>query len=265
MHKVACYFGGLRDPSVRDQLVCGIYDKKLRARLLRQKHLTLEKIVEFCKAAKVVALQNRTLENAASSEANARRINRTLGTPERNTNRGRCGYCGKVHHPSDDEPLMPCVGKTSALCKRKNHFASCCKNASVHEVSTPHSDNAQQQQEANDSEEDSNILTVYIDSVSGQRDWIVNGFVADLPTRLKVDTGAKANISPYAHFRKLRIGNPILRPCNTVLMNYDGNITQHLEETTLPFRLEGRQESAPFFVVKKGRQALLGLKSSQQF
>lgn len=53
---------------VRDQLVSGIYDKKLRARLLREKNLTLETTVEFCKGAEVAALQNRTLENLLAAK-----------------------------------------------------------------------------------------------------------------------------------------------------------------------------------------------------
>lgn len=53
---------------VRDQLVWGIYDKKLRARLLREKNRTLETTVEFCKAAEVAALQNRTLENLLAAK-----------------------------------------------------------------------------------------------------------------------------------------------------------------------------------------------------
>lgn len=50
---------------VRDQIVCAIADKKLRARLLRKKDLTLESAVEFCKAAELAAAQNRSLESEA--------------------------------------------------------------------------------------------------------------------------------------------------------------------------------------------------------
>ncbi|KAH7953299.1 hypothetical protein HPB49_007004 [Dermacentor silvarum] len=147
------------------------------------------------------------LENAASCEANVHRINRRLGTPERNVNGGRCGYCGKVHQPR----RCPAWGKTCGLCTRKNHFASCCTNANVYEVSTPYSGAAQQQQAANDWEEGFAIFTVCIDSVSGQREWIVNGFLAGPPARLKEDKGAQVNIL-YAHFIKLCFGKLILRP-----------------------------------------------------
>lgn len=43
-----CNFGELKDSMVRDQIVCRIVDKKLRARLLQEKDLTLESAVEIC-------------------------------------------------------------------------------------------------------------------------------------------------------------------------------------------------------------------------
>lgn len=47
---------------IRDQIVYGILDKKLRARLLREVDLSLEKAVQICKAAEMAKHRDWTWE-----------------------------------------------------------------------------------------------------------------------------------------------------------------------------------------------------------
>ncbi|XP_070390989.1 uncharacterized protein [Dermacentor albipictus] len=53
-----CNFGELEPSMIRDQVVFGINDKKLRQRLLGEKDLSLQKAEQMCKAAEVSAQQN---------------------------------------------------------------------------------------------------------------------------------------------------------------------------------------------------------------
>lgn len=120
------------------------------------------------------------------------------------------------------------------------------------------------EQSLENSEDDFQILAIQIDQVSEKQDWIETGDLAGHPTNIKVDTGAQANVLPYSHFRKIgRVSD--LQPSKTVLTNYEGNPIQHFGTVTLPLRVQGKEERVPFFVVKKGRQVLLGLESCELF
>ncbi len=43
-----CEFGDLKDEMIKDRLVCGIENDKLRRSLLREEILTLQKAIELC-------------------------------------------------------------------------------------------------------------------------------------------------------------------------------------------------------------------------
>ena len=64
-----CEFGDLKDGLIRDITVCGIRDDIVRARLLRESELTLEKCVDICRAAEVSTAQMKELneENTVHS------------------------------------------------------------------------------------------------------------------------------------------------------------------------------------------------------
>ena len=58
-----CELGTLRDGLIRDRIVCGITDDKLRARLLRESDLTLEKAIDICQASEISLKQVKSLNN----------------------------------------------------------------------------------------------------------------------------------------------------------------------------------------------------------
>ncbi|GFO09725.1 polyprotein [Plakobranchus ocellatus] len=46
-----CKFGTLQDELIRDKIVCGIANEKIKERLLREDKLTLDKAIDICRAA----------------------------------------------------------------------------------------------------------------------------------------------------------------------------------------------------------------------
>ena len=53
-----CEFGTLCDSLIRDVIIIGILDNRLRERLLREHDLTLENTIEHCKAAEETKFYN---------------------------------------------------------------------------------------------------------------------------------------------------------------------------------------------------------------
>ncbi len=92
----SCEFGTLCDSLIRDRIVCGIIDDKLRARLLREGDLTLQKAIDICRANEVSLEQAKSLTNVTddvTSEVNALKTDqcsdRDRYNKNRNVDRGR--------------------------------------------------------------------------------------------------------------------------------------------------------------------------------
>ncbi|XP_049273285.1 uncharacterized protein LOC125759073 [Rhipicephalus sanguineus] len=80
--------------------------------------------------------------------------------------------------------------------------------------------------------------------------------------KFKVDTGSQANIIPYSVYRNLR-PMPPAKHRNTTLRSYDGTIIGHIGVISQEVVIGDRRQHLTFYVSKKGRQALLGLKASE--
>ena len=92
--------------SLRDKLVFGIRDSKLRERLLRE-NLSLEKTDEVCRSHETMVQQMRVVGDAGLSVADAGNVNavskkpkrgkRRRGRGSRNANKGgnSCEFCGR--------------------------------------------------------------------------------------------------------------------------------------------------------------------------
>ena len=59
---VPCAFGTLTDELIRDRLVIGSSDKSVKARLLREKDLDLNKAIQTCKASEAASMQLKKMQ-----------------------------------------------------------------------------------------------------------------------------------------------------------------------------------------------------------
>lgn len=128
-----------------------IYDQRLKERLLRELNLTLEKIVDMCRAAKTQIQakgeQNKTVHAIKKKTANTKHNNRyeRTSTQQQKANVGtfNCKKCSKSHLPRQ----CPAFSATCQACGKHNHFASVCRlenkdtqtkqkrNVTVHRIS----------------------------------------------------------------------------------------------------------------------------------
>ncbi|XP_077517721.1 uncharacterized protein LOC144128270 [Amblyomma americanum] len=101
-------------------------------------------------------------------------------------------------------------------------------------------------------------------SAADARDWEVATRISGREVRLKVDTGAQANLLPRGLFEALGTKQQP-EPARAVLRSYGGNEIVHMGKVCLPVRIGADTRLVEFFVVKKGRQAILGLQACEQF
>ncbi len=81
-------FADLTDSLIRDRIVCGIKDNNVRARLLREADLTLEKAIDTCRANEITSNQMKMLVeevdvNKISSVRNIKKRGKTLQSEQK--------------------------------------------------------------------------------------------------------------------------------------------------------------------------------------
>ena len=110
-----CEYGELTNSIVKDRIVEGISNDRTRARLLREKDLSLERCIEVCKAAEVADKHMKTLTDksrksdeidAISRGKNYRRethsgLTGNGGKDQKFNNRLNCSRCGRGNHSYD--------------------------------------------------------------------------------------------------------------------------------------------------------------------
>ena len=137
------------DEILRDRLVFGIRDTKVRESLLREKNLSLEKTDEICRAAEITRSQLQTMEQLqaeqpttihAFTNQNRKFIDRRSAAGRREESstepmqkgfqksnfrhtKRTCEKCGLRHEPK----ACPAFGKKCNQCGMSGHFARRCQ------------------------------------------------------------------------------------------------------------------------------------------
>ena len=134
----ACEFDTITPNEIlRDRLIFGIHDTKVRERLLRENNLTLAKTDEICRAAESMAEQMRIVGQSSSSATSVHALRQAVGQKKRvkkketsHTTKSEatkeCWNCGRQHGRESKE-LCPAFGKTCDCCGKSNHFAKKCR------------------------------------------------------------------------------------------------------------------------------------------
>ena len=72
-----CDFGAIKDSLIRDQIVVGINDPKLRERLLRETDLTLEKAFKLCRITEQSKEQSKIFISPTTQTGNIDAVKKT--------------------------------------------------------------------------------------------------------------------------------------------------------------------------------------------
>lgn len=119
------------DQLIRDVLVYGLLDKKLRAELLRKPDLTLNEATHASRmAAYIASMVSPVAQDINYASAAGRRLfdgpprQRGSPAPTRDGPR-RCPNCNFASHLFN---VCPALGKTCNFCRKLNHFSAACRS-----------------------------------------------------------------------------------------------------------------------------------------
>ena len=240
-------FGDLKDSLVRDRIICGIQDKRLREELLKIPDLDLQRCLSVCRAAELSKTRTKTLEedeavNSLKEQIKRDKVpvnrmrdnsrNKRRETPEQDAKDfsrkeiQRCKFCDGKHRAAKRN--CPAFGKSCSFCGRMNHFASqCFAETKVNLVESKSESEVDDYCLTLSSVDESEVISVHVASdqeYSKKLFATIN--VGNTPVKFQLDSGATCNLIPskflgtedkLAPTRKLltMYKNTIMKPLGT--------------------------------------------------
>ncbi|XP_046142800.1 uncharacterized protein K02A2.6-like [Osmia bicornis bicornis] len=255
-----CDFEQQEESLIRDRIVIAVNDEGLQQRLLRDPNLTVEKVIESCRAAEMSKIQQKSLkvENTKTKEVSVNVIKkqnyrqgqvRSKASQQKKKEDSQqsydCKKCGSHHKRAS----CPAFGKVCKKCGRVNHFAIGCLSTtsrprSVNEVATK-----------------SNQF--FVDSVNTElkkRVWIQQIKIGNNVISFKVDTGADCNIIPWSIFKSLEFSKqPHWIPTITTVVSYINDKCKSLGTAILHCSVDNKRFKVKFIIVDVESMPILGL------
>ena len=244
------------DEILRDRLVFGISDNKVRERLLRESNLTLAKADEICRAAESMILQMKVVEDRSDNTVNFVKSGKE---PPRRVDSGKpiyreCWSCGYRHEHKKE--LCPAFGKTCNKCNKRNHFAAKCRSKQkAGTIQALDEDGEEVYQTELGSLDDSQTVTVKLESGSY--------------LRFQADTGAQCNVITLTVYKRATKDYHLdnVRPSQQKITAYGGTIIPFCGTTLLRVqrgdyqckldcKLVDREDIRPIL----GRKACVGMR-----
>ncbi|KAK2704438.1 hypothetical protein QYM36_016737 [Artemia franciscana] len=244
-----CEFDTLEDQLVRDRLVFGVKNARIREWLLSEgATLTLARAIECSRAIETVQ-ETQALKLNEQAQIP---IKQEVEVVQRQKNSPACYFCGGPYSRSHK---CPAKGKQCSKCRKMNHFAKMCKSKVVHELET--------RSKVEDGRE------FMIESISTEEKVekpyaLIKLTENDSELAFKIDTGAEANILPLKDFNKLaRKAAPL--PTADVLTSYTGEQLKVLGTANLKVQYKNQTpQTHTFHVVCSDRAPILSPQSSER-
>ena len=270
-----CEYGELTDSIIKDRIVEGINNDSTRARLLREKSLSLERCIEVCKAAEVADEHMKTLTDQSGKD---KEIDALKGKhyPRKNDERPRkyngkqstCGRCGRGNHGYDK---CPAIGKECRKCHKKNHFMSQCRSRAKEpkDPRKPRIDSVETagKQDGDGDSNDDELDEFFVYSMETTADasdpWIVPLEVNNNIMAFKIDTGSDVNVLSYEEFRTLK-NKPKLKQSKTKLKAYNGGDVEVKGQCILSLKYKEKSVKALFIISPDNVKPILGRELSEK-
>lgn len=239
---------------VRDRLVVGINNAKVRTEMLRDPDLTLDKALALAKAWETSDREAADMSLALPANLHAKnefQVDKIRTTASLSTPRSKCSNCGYEHRTDN----CPASDKECNYCHKMGHFASVCrKKASKPAVSavsvTPDPDLSHDMTQTPPSKSIEVLKLYVITSSSGATAWHTNVQVGDRQFRFKIDSGAECNTLLLADYNRLS-RRPALQPSSAALRPYgESELIFPVGELVINVRYKGRWHKVKFFVVE---------------
>ena len=267
-----CEYGATLDHMLRDRLVCGIADKRVQDRYLRESKLTYQEALEMALAAETAEKDSQKLrasgddshaalvavthkEETVVQQVRPARSRLSKRSGQRGSPTGhkesQCQRCGGKHDPTK------CRFREydCHYCKKKGHLAAVCRKKQAEAAQT-----AQQAHrvEVAPSEQGREYNLYHVNDKGSTKSLIVDIKLNGQLTQMEVDTGASVSLLGEVHFKPLREKGATLRPSSAKLSTYTGETIQVLGIADVKVEYKGQTATLPLLVIPGAGPPLLG-------
>nr|XP_054765813.1 uncharacterized protein K02A2.6-like [Lytechinus pictus] len=251
-----CAFANLKDEMLRDQVVEGCHNPRIRERLLLESDLNLQKVLDFSRCIEDAQRDSKAIAKGHESDSEkmyelhrkktkeGRVEGRERKKTEQKTQKNSCRNCGSPSHAAFDERCKARESKCYS-CGKTGHWAKVCrKSRRVRKVKS-----------GADELEMPKVLTVNTHPTKPIRCEVELAGKAKI--HMTIDTGSSVSIIPLSIYKKHFLVDA-LKPAHVSISDYsEGNIpVVGILETQV--KVGAKSMIAKIFVVHRG-SALLGL------
>jgi hypothetical protein len=285
-----CEFGEQEESLTRDHVVINCPDIRLQERLLREPDLTLQKMLQICRAAESTKEQMKLLRPDSSSTfargttAAVYRVERNHASHDQHSHTIQpgtsCYRCGKNH--ARDRNACPAIGKQCTKCGKYDHFSTVCHSTSGQNNNRsqkgsfrrrhPSRSRSRNRQggftaQAHELQLDNGgplVDVIYIDSSeTNESSWWKTFSINDTMLKCKLDSGAEANVMSLSVFNTLTSPGHI-RHTASILTAYNNGCIKPSGIATLSLQHKGQCFATDFYVVDYAATTIIGLPTCRQ-
>ncbi|CAL8130302.1 unnamed protein product [Orchesella dallaii] len=244
-----------KERSIRDQVVLGLRDSKLREIILRVDDPTLTEVTQHGRAYEQAILQNKEItppdeleqvsevkKGKGKKNHQNRPAQKTTGEAEVKIN---CKFCGNKHERNKNK--CPAYKQKCSSCGKQNHFAKCCKSTN----------NVETQE----------MFCLYSLSNPNMTKKTITLTLPDTNQKLKflIDTGASCNVLPVRDYIRVTGDKKKknITPRKVTVVTYGGKQWTSLGDCWLNVKLNNRNFKMKCLVVDIDASPLLSLQSCE--
>ena len=199
----SCEFDQISPEEIlRDKLVFGISDTKVRERLLRENKLSLAKTDEICRASESMVAQMKIVGNQGTDRTGSINVvDKSKAVKNKSAFKQRrkpthvtkeCGNCGRVHDITRKEQC-PAYLKECRKCGKLSHFSAKCRSSNKKQIAP--------QIRAVDDESESEVFSVLTRELDDSQ-LVTLKLESGNYLHFQPDTGSQCNVIPV-HLYKL--------------------------------------------------------------
>lgn len=251
-----CEFDTALADTLRDRLVCGLYNESIQKRLLVETNLKFDKAVKMAVAMETAARDAVELRGKPKVETELNKLSQ--GQKQR-----KCYRCGKDGHEAQE-----CYFKDQYCrnCGKKGHIKRVCRSKATGSTSAVKTNTTQKRvkdlhnvQHESESDSDDTLASLELHKVekaSSNIIWVTPE-VDGKPLQMELDTGSAVSVIPYSKYSSM-YKTAKLHPTSTTLKTYTGEKIKPEGMMKVQVKYKEEIHQLNLYVVNTQGPALLG-------
>ncbi|UYV65687.1 K02A2.6-like, partial [Cordylochernes scorpioides] len=253
----SCNFGNFLEDSLRDKMVCGLYNAKIQNRILSEGDISLAKVIEIALSMEA-AEKNTKLFHLEQGEdcVDKLRMERKV---ESNFQNGKCKHCGKQH-----KELCRFKEAICFKCNKKGHIASICwssrRNLRQHQNQPGNIHQIGDQEEEDEYVQKIISVTIpeyKINFASSDPPYLMELKVEGNFIKFEMDTGSGLTLISEKDFKN-SLQHLKLEKASIIVRTYDGTVVPILGKINVKVECQDITYKLRALVVKGEKRALMG-------